>query len=58
MVKLLYYKSKGRWFDPRWCLWNFSLTKSFRSHCDPVVESVSNRSEKQKDFLGVNAAGA
>jgi len=20
------YKSEGRWFDPRWCNWNFSLT--------------------------------
>jgi len=26
MVKLLYYKSEGRWFDPSWCHWNFSLT--------------------------------
>ena len=21
--KVLYYKSEGRWFDPRWCHWNF-----------------------------------
>jgi len=20
------YKSEGRWFYPRWCRWNFSLT--------------------------------
>jgi len=26
VVKVLYYKSGGRWFDPRWCHWNFSLT--------------------------------
>ena len=26
MVMMLCYKSKGRWFDPRWCHWNFSLT--------------------------------
>jgi len=26
VVKVLRYKSKGRWFDPRWCHWNFSLT--------------------------------
>jgi hypothetical protein len=25
-VKVLRYKSEGRWFDPRWCHWNFSLT--------------------------------
>ena len=23
---VLNYKSEGRWFDPRWCHWNFSLT--------------------------------
>ena len=26
VVKVLCYKSEGRWFDPRWCQWNFSLT--------------------------------
>ena len=26
MVKVLCYKSEGRWFDPRWCHCNFSLT--------------------------------
>jgi hypothetical protein len=25
VVKVLCYKSEGRWFDPRWCQWNFSL---------------------------------
>jgi hypothetical protein len=25
VVKGLCYKSEGRWFDPRWCHWNFSL---------------------------------
>ena len=25
VVKVLCYKSKGRWFDPSWCHWNFSL---------------------------------
>jgi hypothetical protein len=24
-VKVLCYKSEGRWFDSRWCHWNFSL---------------------------------
>ena len=23
VVKVLCYKSEGRWFDPRWCHWNF-----------------------------------
>jgi hypothetical protein len=26
VVKVLCYKSEGRWFDSRWCNWNFSLT--------------------------------
>ena len=26
VVKALRYKSEGRWFDFRWCQWNFSLT--------------------------------
>jgi hypothetical protein len=26
VVKVLRYKSEGRWFHSRWCHWNFSLT--------------------------------
>jgi hypothetical protein len=26
VAKVLRYKSEGRWFDSRWCNWNFSLT--------------------------------
>ena len=26
VVKVLCYKTEGRWFDPSWCQWNFSLT--------------------------------
>jgi len=26
VVKVLCYKSEGRWFDSNWCHWNFSLT--------------------------------
>jgi len=26
VVKVLCYKSEGRWLDPSWCHWNFSLT--------------------------------
>jgi len=26
MVKALRYKPAGRWFDSRWCNWNFSVT--------------------------------
>jgi hypothetical protein len=25
VVKVLCYKSEGRWFDSRWCHWNSSL---------------------------------
>ena len=26
VVKVLCYKPEGRWVDPSWCRWNFSLT--------------------------------
>jgi len=26
VVKVLYHKSEGRWFDPSWCQWIFHLT--------------------------------
>ena len=56
VVKVLCHKSEGRWFDSRWCHWNFSLTLSFRSHYGPGVDSASNRKECQEYFLGVKAA--
>ena len=40
-----------RGFDSRWCHWNFSLTKSFRPHYGPGVDSASNRNEYQGYFL-------
>jgi hypothetical protein len=58
VVKVLCYKSEGRWFDSRWCHWNFSLTYSFRPHYAPGVDSAYNRNEYQEYFLGVKAAGA
>ena len=60
VVKVLCYKSEGRWFDPSWSHWKFSLShvKSFRSHYGPGVDSASNRNEYQAHFLGVKAAGA
>jgi len=50
VVKVLCYKSEGRWFDPSW--------KSFRSHYGPGVDSASNKNEYQEHFLGVKAADA
>ena len=47
VVKVLRYKPAGRGFDSRWCHWNFSVTKSFRSHYGPGVDSASNRNEYQ-----------
>jgi len=58
VVKLLCYKSESRFFNSRWCHWNFSLPLSFRSHYGPGVDSASNRNEYQEHFLGVKAAGA
>jgi len=58
LVEALRYKPEGRGLDSRWCHWIFSLTKSFRLHYGPGVESASNRNEYQECFLGVKAAGA
>ena len=57
VVKVLCYKSEGRWFDFTWFHWYFSLTYSFQSHYGPGVESASNRNVYQEYFLGVKAAG-
>jgi hypothetical protein len=54
VVKVLCYKSEGRWFDSKWCHRNFS----FRSHYGPGFDSASNRNEYQKHFLAVKVAGA
>jgi hypothetical protein len=56
VVKVLCYKSEGHWFDSR--LEFFIDIKSFRSHYGPGVDTASNRSEYEEDFLGVKAAGA
>ena len=58
LVEALGYKPEGSGFDSRWCQWNFSLTKSFRPHYGPGVDSASNRNEYQEYFLGgIKAAG-
>jgi len=53
VVKVLCYKSEGRWFDP-----SDSDIKSFWSHYGPEVDSTSNRNEYQEHFLGMKAADA
>jgi hypothetical protein len=45
VVKALRYKPAGRGFDSRRCHWNFSVTKSFRSHYGPGIDSASNRNK-------------
>ena len=56
VVKVLCYKSEGRWFDD--VNGFFIDMKSFRSHYGPGVESASNRNEYQEYFLGVKVAVA
>ena len=58
LVEALRYKPEGCGFYPRWCHFNFSLTLPFRPQCGPGVDSVFNRNEYQKYFLGVKAADA
>ena len=59
VVKVLCYKSKGRWFVPRWCHWNFSFTFNPSDRTMILgVDTASNRNEYQECSLGVKAAGA
>jgi hypothetical protein len=58
VVETLRCKPEGRRIDSRWCHTNFSLTKSFRPHYGPGVDSASNRNVYQEYFLGVKAASA
>jgi hypothetical protein len=58
VVEALRYKPEGCAIDSLWFHWNFSLTKSFRSHYGPGVDSASNRNEYQEYILGIKAAGA
>ena len=58
VVKVLSYKSVGRWSDHRWCHSYFYWHNLFRMHYSPGVDSDSNRNEYQEYFLGVKAAGA
>jgi hypothetical protein len=58
VVNALRNKPAGLGFNSRRCYWNFSVTKPFRSHYGPGVESASNGNEYQVYFLGVKAAGA
>jgi hypothetical protein len=52
LVEALRYKPEGRWFDSRWCHWNFSLTQSFRPYYGPGIDSASNRNKYPEYFLG------
>ena len=55
VVKVLCYKSEGRWFDPSWCQLLIDI-KFFRSHYGPGVDSAANINDYQENFLGVKAA--
>jgi hypothetical protein len=57
LVEALRYKPEDRWFDCRWCQWNFSLTLYFRPDYGPGVDSTSNTNEYQEYFQRVEAAG-
>ena len=55
-----FFKPEGRWFDFWWCHRNFSLTRSFRPHYGPGVDSACNRNEYRGYFLsgkGVRCVG-
>ena len=54
VVNMMCCKSKGRWFDPSWYHWNFSLAHNPSDRTMALeIDSASNRNEYQKHFLGV-----
>jgi hypothetical protein len=55
VVKVLCYKSEGRFSIPAGVIGFFIDIKSFRSHYGPGVDSSSNRNEYQEYFLGVKS---
>jgi len=59
VVKALCYKSEGRWFDPSWCHWNFSLTWN-PSDRIMALRSTQPLTEMSTGSIswGVKAAGA
>ena len=53
VVKVLCYKSEGRWFDSSWCQLEFFIgIISLRSPYGRGVNSASNRNEYQEYLLG------
>jgi len=59
VVKVLCYKSEGRWLDPRWCHWNFSLTynPSDRTMALGSTQPLTEMSTRSISW-GVKAVGA
>jgi hypothetical protein len=49
VVKVLGYKSEGRWLDPRWCHGICHWHKSFWSHYGPGVDSASKGDNDDDD---------
>ena len=53
VVKVLCYKSEGRWFESQLVSLKFFIDKkSIRSHYGPGVDSASNRNEYREHILG------
>ena len=51
MVKVLCYNSKGRWFDSRWCHWNFSSEgRRQRGRPEVNLDKEAERAKKAEEF--------
>ena len=46
VVKVLCYKSEGRWFDPSWCHWNFSFTENERTMAMGSTQTLTEMSTR------------
>jgi hypothetical protein len=58
VLKVLRYKSEGRWFDSQMASLEIFIDIILPIALWPWGDSASNKNEYQEHFLGVKAAGA
>ena len=55
VVKVLCYKSEGRWFDPSWCHWIDPSWCQWIFHWHKILSTQPLRNDYREYFLGVKS---